>query len=55
MSEYPQIIPSKSGYKVQISERCAMPGVYTSLFLAERALRRHEGMKAEAKEAKRKK
>ena len=54
-TEYPKIEPVGNGYKVHISAKMALPGIYTRVFLADRAIKRYNGSMVEAKRARKNK
>ena len=54
-AEYPKIESVGKGYKVSISKGMSLPGIYTSVFMAERAIQRYQGSMNEAKQARKKK
>lgn len=53
-TEYPKITPTKGGYKISMSDKMNLPGIYTSVFMAEKAILRYNGKMAEAKQNRKK-
>jgi hypothetical protein len=46
---FPEIVLTKCGFTVKISQRVSVPGYFTTRCRAERAVKKHMGLKSKAK------